>query len=482
MKSKKTLGITLAVILAIGQSSMAWADDAQVMDLVRNMQNQMMELQKTIDRQNQKISQLERGTKGSVSIAPASVAAEPIPMSDYEFNQRLESSLGGANKWLKDLKFAGDLRLRYESFHNRSGNPSEDDDRNRFRYRLRFGFEKKMSEEINVGFGLASGEAAAADGRNQDPTSTNTTLDNNFNFKPIFIETAWASYAPNWAKVGPIDNFSVTAGKIKNPFEQGSSDMIWDRDVRPEGVAERADIRIFKTDNVEMRSYAQAGQFILDEDGSGDDAELWAQQGGLNTVFYLPGMDRPIDHLFAVSFYNFSDYATQSNFSTVGNLTRGNSNVVGPASTLDAENFKVFELYNEIAVFPMGLPTRFFFDWATNTDNSLGDNDSSGIGNAEDNAWAVGVKFGGIAKKGDWELGYAYKRIDANAVPGFNDSDFGYSGHSGKRGSVFKGAYALTNNLSLNSALFFVNNLNSGTGGVLDQEQFRAQVDLLWKF
>ena len=85
-------------------------------------------------------------------------------------------------------------------------------------------------------------------------------------------------------------------------------------------------------------------------------------------------------------------------------------------------------------------------------------------------------------EKGDWELGLAYKRIEPESVVGaFNDSDFGL-GHSGKRGSVFKLGYALTDSITLGGAAFFVNNLTTGTGGVRDEEQRRFQLDLAWKF
>ena len=87
-------------------------------------------------------------------------------------------------------------------------------------------------------------------------------------------------------------------------------------------------------------------------------------------------------------------------------------------------------------------------------------------------------------KKGDWEVSYAYKRIEYESVVGaFNDSDFGL-GHSGKQGSVIKAGFALTYNITLNSAMFFVNNtgLGNAAAGIRDERQNRFQVDLVWKF
>ncbi|MFA7001772.1 MAG: putative porin, partial [Candidatus Omnitrophota bacterium] len=441
----------------------------------------------TIDQQNQKIGQLEkRGPQ--VQMAQPSTESSAAPMSDYEFNERLGSSLGGANKWLKDLKFSGDLRLRYEAFAYSAGSTAETDARNRFRYRLRFGFEKKITDEIDVKFGLASGEGPTTEGAtagsaavNSDPTSTNTSFDNNFNFKPIYIEKAYAKYSPKFAaNKGFLGKTEIAAGKVDNPFEKGSSDMIWDRDVKPEGVYEKFDFNLFKTEDIEMKGYALFGQFVLDEDASTrGDANLFAYQGGLNPVIYTPFLERPVDLLSAVSFYQYDNYARNNNFVVGGkSLARGNPNYAENVSTeLDASSFQVVESYSELAFYPNGLPVRPFMDYAWNPSDSAG----KGILN-QDFSYGLGVKLGGLNKKGDWELLTQYKYIAANSVVGaFNDSDFG-DGHSGKRGAVFKAAYALADNMFLNGAMFFVENLNSGTGGIIDQQQRRFQVDMSWKF
>jgi hypothetical protein len=481
MKRKfKILGSCFAM-LVLAFNGPAQADDAQLMSMIREMQGEMKKMGETINQQNRKIAQLEnRPAQASITSAPSTgEAGVAAPMSDYEFNERLNGSLGGANKWLKDLSFKGDLRLRYEAFSNSSGSTGETDDRNRFRYRLRFGWEKKFNDEMNAGFALASGESGAAgsNGLSVDPTSTNTTFDNNFNYKPVFIEKAYASYTPNFAKVGPIDKFNITGGKFDNPFEKGSSDIIWDRDVKPEGVYEKVDLGLIESEDFTLKNYFTAGQFVLDEDSAtGGDANLFAYQLGLNAVVYTPFADRPVDILSALSYYDFKNYARNNNF-LIGttSLARGNINSAGAATELDAFDFNIVESYNEIAIYPSGLPVRPYFDVATNIANER-------VGEADNYAWALGTKLGGINKKGDWEASYAYKRIGSDSVPGFNDSDFGLAGHSGHRGSVIKLGYGITDNIILNSSMFFVNNLNRGTFGILDEQQRRFQVDLNWKF
>lgn len=459
------------------------ADEGQLTSMIQDLQAQMKQMQRTIDGQSEKIRQLEnRGPVPSTSEGALSVEQAP-PMSDYEFNERLNTALGGASKWLKDLSFKGDLRLRYEAFENHNGTTSETDDRNRFRYRLRYGFEKKFSEDTKIGFSMASGEASG--GANVDPTSTNTSFDNDFNFKHIFIEKAYAQYRPPILRRGIISDSKLTAGKQDNPFEKGSSDIIWDRDVKPEGLSEQFDLKLIEGSDFDLNAFVTGGQYILDEDATvGGDAYLWAHQLGWNAIMYTPAFERPVDYLGAISYYSYGEYATGSNFVTGGtSLARGNSNIDGSATELDVQDFEIVEIYNELAFYPAGLPIRPFFDYANNVGGQLRDGATeTAIGVGEQDAWAFGLKLGGIVKKGDWELQGAYKRIGANSVPGFNDSDFGFSGHSGKRGSVFKAGYALTDTISLNFAAFFVNNLNTGTSTVLDEEQRRFQTDLVWKF
>jgi hypothetical protein len=473
-------GIILALSVFVPSAS---ADEKQLFEMIQKLQKQMTELQNTIHVQNARIHELE-GHIPQVFRAPAAGTGLPTLMSDEEFNKRLNSALGGAPKWLKDLKFSADMRLRYEAFDYTSGNPAETDPRNRFRFRLRFGFEKPFTPDMKVGFYLASGEP------DKDPTATNETLDNLFTFKPITIERVYAIYNPSWAKIGPIENVEVGAGKFVNPFEKASSEIIWDRDVRPEGAYEKVDLKVFRSDKVELKAFVTAGQFILDEDavlgsaagivsGVGGDSEMWAVQGGFNPVIHLPFLEKPVEIISAVSYYSFLDYADYSNFVVNGtSFARGNTNVAGPSTQLDAQDFEIIEVYHELAVYPKNIPTRFFFDAARNVD----EHGVSPGPIAEQNAYAIGIKLGNITKKRDWEIVYQYRLIDPNAVAGvFSDSDFG-DGFAGKRGSVVKLGYALTDNLTLYGAAYFVNNVTSDTAGVLDQEQRRFQLDLSWKF
>ncbi|MBI4970373.1 MAG: putative porin [Candidatus Omnitrophica bacterium] len=490
--------IAIFSLIAVLFSTPVWADvdPAQALiKIVEELKKEVGDLKQTVINQDRKIQDLS--IRGPRNLSGGEVAANNSslptpPMSDAEFNDRLDKALTGSNKWLKDLKLSGDLRLRYEGMDGTSGNSLETDPRNRFRFRLRYGVEKGFGEEMKIGFSMSSAEQVT--GQSVDPTSTNVTFTNLFDFKNIFIDKAYASYTPNWAKVGPIEKLEVTAGKANNPFEIGSSELIWDRDVKPEGVYEKINFNLIDSDSFDLKGYLLGGQYILQESGTlaarnpltttlTGDSELWAVQGALNPVFYIPVLERPVDFLTAFSYYNYMNYGQNNNF-FIGatSLARGNPNVSGPFSQLDAREFQVLETYNEVAIYPYGFPTRFFLDVADNVGaNAIGNQGGTVLHN--NLAWSIGTRLGQLKKKGDWEARYEYRYLGANALVGaFSDSDFGLTGGTGKKGSVIRLGYMITDSLTLAGNTSFVSNLNSGTAGIIDEAQRRLSVDLVWKF
>lgn len=500
MNQKKVLATLLCFVFSVFYFvAPVTAQEADLAGLLQALQKQMADLQNTVTAQRAEIDAL-KSHSGNIQIGAGATNPEATPpMSEAEFKQRLGEATGGADKWLKDLKFSGDMRLRYEAFHfdnKKTGVTAGDQDRNRFRIRLRYGFEKKFSDEVKAGFSMASGDkssnqATPASGSavgNVDPISTNQTMGGLFNFKNIWIEKAYATYLPNWAKVGPISVFEITAGKFNNPFERGSTDMIWDRDLKPEGVYEKIDVDLLKTDNLRVKAYGTLGQFILQETGSygAKDAELFAYQVGLNPVFYVPGLDRPVDVLSALSVYSYPGYARYSNFKinpTTG-VSQANGNVVDPTNgtQLDARGFNVISFYQEVALYPFGIPVRPFVEWANNLA------DASRAVQGQGNAWSLGTTVGKLQKKGDWQGSYAYKWIGESAVVGaFNDSDFGGGyGGAGRCGSVIKLGYNLTDYLTLNAAAFIVKPLNTGypafAATAANETVNRFQLDMTYKF
>lgn len=469
---KITSGLAL-VMLAF--SHLVWADDAELLSLVKDMQKEMKGMKSTIESQDRKIAMLESRPTGGASITSAPQGESHIPpyMSDADFTDKLDNYMGGkdSSKWLKNLKFSGDMRLRYEAVSFAKGNPNHSGATNRFRFRLRYGFEKTFNPDMKVGFRLASGQTT-------DPTSTNQTLTGNFADKTHVIDRVYAIYTPTWAKVGPINKFEIGGGKFANPFTRGSSDIVWDDDVNPEGAYEMIDLNLIDGEDFGIKGFATAGQMILKEAAhaaASAHSELYAYQIGLNPQIKLA--DMPLSFTHALSFYDYNDFSHNTTFNQGANLAGGNPNVDGDATTLDANQFKVLDIYNSVEFKPFTfLPTfKPYFDWAQN----LAENAPSASAGGQNQAWALGIKIGNAKTKGQWALGYAYKYIEANSTVGaFNDSDFG---HSGRRGSVFSAQYKLTDDLLLNATGFYLNNLNHDLL-TRDQAERRFFVDLVWAF
>ncbi|HNX69295.1 MAG TPA: putative porin [Candidatus Omnitrophota bacterium] len=512
MKRKVVFGTLICFVFLIFHSAApAMAQDADLVGLIKSLQKQMADLQATVSAQNAELQDL-KSRQADIKMASGGVERnQPTPpMSEAEFKQRLGDATGGADKWLKDLKFSGDVRLRYEAFHlhgNPNANPSSttsgyQDARNRFRVRLRYGFEKKFNDEMKAGFSMASGDKTSG-GYNTDPISTNQTMTNDFNFKNIWIEKVYATYTPDWSKMSFSDNgglrsdgLEITAGKFNNPFEKGSTDMIWDRDLKPEGIYEKIDGQLLKTDNLTLKSYGLLMQSVLMETGnssatfSNKDANLFAYQAGLNPIFYVPGLDRPVDALSAISVYNFQNYANSGNW-TVSTASQANGNPSYDANTLSARNFNILSFYQEVNFYPYGIPVKPFAEFAHNMSNqsglSLATPNNSMQGSAD--AWSMGLTLGKLQKKGDWQTSYQYKYIGANSVVGaFNDSDFGGYNYGGtdKSGSVVKLGYNLTDYLTLNGACYLVRPITvrdtTVNGMQVDQSVRRFQVDVTYKF
>jgi len=118
--------------------------------------------------------------------------------------------------------FSGDFRLRDEPFFGGPANQSLDQDRERFR--LRFNVTAKLDEDFAGGFSLASGDI-------NDPTSTNQTVTGFYTRKAIAIDKAFVDYTPHqWHAL------TVIGGKFAYPWY--NTELTWDKDLNPEGVAE----------------------------------------------------------------------------------------------------------------------------------------------------------------------------------------------------------------------------------------------------
>ncbi|MFA6133013.1 MAG: putative porin [Phycisphaerae bacterium] len=359
--------------------------------------------------------------------------------------------------WLDNLKFAGDLRLRYDGqFYNWGKNQGDDKkNRNRARFRLRAGFVKTwLEDQMEVGFRLASGNGDSTYNKNgSDPTSTNQTFDGDWSKKPVWIDLAYAKYSPK-----QIKGLAIIGGKMIKPWVE--NEIFMDTDVNPEGFW--AEYTLPKMGPV--TPFVGSGYFLLRESADVYDATMAIYQAGVKTA-----ITKDVKYTFAANLQDFDHYDDS------GASANGNDSPL-----TKVPGFQVINLSNNLELPVAGKPLAFMGDWAHN----CGATDSSNDYDDQRNAFATGVKWGQNKKKGDWSLKYRYAVVQANALPGqFVDSDFGFAN---RKGHVIGGEYNLMDNLTIGVNVFLTQPVFSPTttSGSSPYEDMTATVlaDLVWKF
>ncbi len=348
-------------------------------------------------------------------------------------------------KWVQKLDVKGDLRLRYQYQDTENDNAAS---RDRYRMRFRLGAEAQVVDNWMVGFGLATGGT--------DPRSTNQTLTDTFETPDIRIDYAFAKYTPcKWA--------SIVGGKFKNPL-WGTKDLLWDGDIRPEGLVVSFDHKI----NSKLAFFANVGHLVLEEfGGTNNDPYGWVIQPGIkasfgNAYFKVAG-----------SYYTFS-HVKGSSFA---------EHSAGTNSTDAAGNW-LYE-YDSIAAdaelgFKLKGPIPFVALFGQYVHSRDADDDLDGDGYDDDTGYLAGFKFGHakVKKLAQWQAKYNYRRLERDAWLDFlPDSDF-YGGRTDTKGHEFEFKLGLAKNITLGLDYYKAKRIRTN----VNRDQDLAQVDLVIKW
>lgn len=334
--------------------------------------------------------------------------------------------------WAERIKWHGDFRYRFETIDN----DRTDEDRNRNRIRARIGVTAQVTDDVKAGVALASGS--------DDPVSSNQSLGGGGSTKGINLDMAFI----DWSFA---ENLHLVAGKTKNPFYKvGKNGLIWDGDYRPEGAHVSYDNGTF---------WAIAGYHFLESDNKGGDKDAEEMYG--TQVGYKGAIADNMKVKVGASYFYIP---VEGSASFVGGDFFGNSSVGG----MHEFDYETLELFAELNTKIAGVKTTFFADYVKNSDAD------------EDTGFALGFKLGKAKNKGDWQFGYTYEDLEADAVfAAFTDSDFG-DGGTDVKGHKFNTAYAFSKNTSL-SITYFDNEYGEHTRSEeLDFD--RLQVDIKTKF
>jgi hypothetical protein len=338
------------------------------------------------------------------------------------------------------LKFGGDMRLRFEDFFNKAtsnGVNTNPVDRPRERFRLRFGVTGAL-QDITAGFRLASGTGEQA--------STNQTMGNGFNQKTILIDQAYLSWKAH-------EVLRLTGGKMQNPFWQTyASDVMWDADVNPEGVAEQFEAPA----GDRMSLFVNLAQLPLNEI-SGSTADPWLFGNQIGTSVKI---DEDTKVKIGVTYYGAKNENHQAIISTAAAnspvLQEANGRVTG--GTVLAETFRLMHYTMEVQTHLLALPLSIQADYVRNM--AHGSENTNYV--ARQN---TGYQLGGIVGKAknakSWEAAYFYKHLEANAsFSEFQDSDFGPNGGGNRKGHILWLAYAPRDYVQIKAKYFITRKLN----------------------
>ena len=353
------------------------------------------------------------------------------------------ASAKSADSWADRIQWHGDFRYRYETMDDDAKN----DDRRRNRVRARIGLTAQVTDDVKAGVALASGS--------DDPVSTNQTLGDAGSSKGINLDMAWVDW--NFAP-----NTNLVAGKTKNPFYQPAKDgLIWDGDYRPEGGHLAYDNgTIWAIGSYHFLNSEQKPNSEGTPGNSKDDTEMFGAQLGFRGDI--------TDNLQIVTGASYYHIPTEGLAPILGaGENFGNSLDGSGAHMYDYDMAQVFvELNTKLA----GLPATVFLDYVQNTDSDAD----------EDTGYAAGFSLGKAKNRGDWEIGYMYEDLEADAVYGtLSDSDFG-GGGTDVKGHKFKVGLGISKNTKI-GLTYFNNEYGDFTEGQ-EIDYDRLQVDLKTKF
>ena len=208
----------------------------------------------------------------------------------------------------------------------------------------------RLTERIAMGFGLSTGGVSNDSG--------NQTLGDGFSRKPVGLDLAYFDWSLS-------EQLNLVGGKMVNPFfRPGRHHLLYDDDLRPEGLALSVD---------SGRFFGNASVYWAEERALGPDS-LWL---GIQAGFRGP-ISEGLAYTAAAGFYEITN-------------TRGRLPIFTPlggqGNLLDSNGgylygFSQAELSGELEIDVYGYPVTLFLDYVTNTaaDRTQADGIAFGLG------------------------------------------------------------------------------------------------------
>ncbi len=373
------------------------------------------------------------------------------------------------------IRFSGDLRFRAETFRNQGFDAlAEAADRNRLRYRARLALDGIIDKHFDWGMRLASGIFT-------DPISTNQTLTDTFERKPITLDRAFLRYDSRGDKVG----VQLIAGKFEPTFRR--TQMVYDDDLNVEGASEAL---YFKTKSALRQVKIIGFELPFNEVSGGKDGILYGGQlqtdwqfshvvtANVNLSYYDWNHPDQIIGLLGAATNVVNGGITNGAGVTGGqNGSLGTTNrIVRNAAGTPIGFLAGFNLVDVLGNLTWQAKSRFplslTFDFVHNATGRVRD---------EKDAFWVGGQVGQTKEKGDWMFGYYFTRIEQDAVlVPFNFSDILASNSRAHMPTI---AYQIANNVTFQwTGLFSQRENRVVLASPANRYLNRMQFDFIYKF
>ncbi|MBL7222989.1 MAG: putative porin [Candidatus Brocadiae bacterium] len=363
--------------------------------------------------------------------------------------------------WAEKVKFNGDFRYRHEW----TDDEDKSRERARHRVRLRLGLEAHPTEDLDLYVRLVTG--------GDNPRGTNQTLDGAFSSKDLMLDRAYVDWHP-----ASLQGVHLLAGKMAQPWRHpGSSQLIWDSDISPEGLAATSETPITET----TRAFATVGSFWVDESSSDEDILLWACQVGVTheiaeaAKFTLGGSYFHYHNLQGrtplfdptTGYGNTTQTVTKT--TTLDCTAGGDPVICTEESEVYTQGYRLWEFFCVFETTAAGLPMALYGDYVNNTAATSG----------QDTGWLVGCTLGTAKAPGTWQLDYNYRRVENDAVIGaFTESDF-HGGRTGGEGHKVTAAYQVNKAAQVALTYFLSNDEDESAN---NDNYRKLQVDFKVKF
>jgi hypothetical protein len=322
--------------------------------------------------------------------------------------------------WTQRIKWGGDVRFRtqgdwYKSTNTATGAPAVADQQWRNRIRGRFYMQAKVNDFTYAGVRFAGG--------GQRANTTNDTLNNYWNKQPVEFDQYYVMFTAPKEVIRDYGKYfsdvKLWMGRIPNPFQY--SELMWDPNINPEGVAIQyvsPDLKVANLPAVNL--YSNAGMLWIDQNAlfnADHYPMLWALQGGVKTEKFGP-FASTVD--VSTAMYDFTSMVgkTYTGVDYAGNAGTNSRNAQG----LWNFNYQVLDVLVSIdndKILDYEFPHGLYGDFIHNAEGSSINNLNNGF--------LIGGYIGkkNVKEPGDWKVKAEARYIERDALPDFmTDSDF----------------------------------------------------------